>query len=336
MTAFPDLARRASLILTLVTLMAIGCSPLTDNGPPHNSYRVHLDESHPDLQVIGGLIFRGGLVIRDRDSQFGGLSGIEVDHDGSRFIAVSDKGRVVTAALDYDPAGNLTAARDIAVAPLLDGNGKKVRGSRHDSEGLARLPDGRWAVSFEYDHRVELYPANAAGPVTPPLAPLPELPVNPGDRWIGGNSGPEAVAALPDGRLLVIEEGIEKNAGQSRAWLGGQGGWEKLSYRGKAPYRPTDAAVLPGGDVLVLERRASLLGGFGARIVRLSSDSLRAGSALSGTELAVLEPPLTTDNFEGLSVVERPDGSLMLYVVTDNNLWKVQRTLLLMFEIPPK
>jgi hypothetical protein len=330
MVAIPEFARQALLVATLAALAAVGCSPLIASGPSQNSYRVQLDDSHPERRDVGRLRYRGGLALTDTDPDFGGLSGIEVTPDGRRFVAISDRGRAVNGLLDYDDAGDLTGVRDIAVMPLLDNDGKQVRGDRSDSEGLARLPDGRWAVSFERLHRVELYPANTAGPVSPPL---PKLPRPPGVQAAEGNSGLEAVTALPDGRLLLLEEGTEANAGYSRAWLGGADGWASLGYRGEAPYRPTDAVTLPDGDVVVLERRASILGGFGARIVRVPAAGIKPGAELSGTELALFEQPLTTDNYEGISAVRRPDGKVMLYVVSDDNFWGFQRTLLLMFEI---
>ena len=330
MVAIPEFARRAVFIVTLGTLAAVGCSPLIANGPPQNSYRVQLDDSRPERRDIGVLGYRGGLALSDGDEDFGGLSGIKVSADGQRFVAISDKGAVVNGVLDYDDVGDLTGARDIAVMPLLDLDGTRVKGNRRDSEGLALLPDGRWAVSFERWHRVELYPANPAGPVSPPL---PKLPRPSGIQSAEGNSGLEAVTALSDGRLLVIEEGTEDKAGFSRAWIGGENGWASLGYRGKAPYRPTDATTLPNGDVVVLERRASILGGFGARIMRIPASEIRPGAELSGTELAVLEQPVTVDNYEGISAVRQPDGKVMLYVVSDDNFWGFQRTLMLMFEL---
>ena len=57
------------------------------------------------------------------------------------------------------PAGKQASA----VMPLLDLDGTRVKGNRRDSEGLALLPDGRWAVSFERWHRIEFYAANPAG-----------------------------------------------------------------------------------------------------------------------------------------------------------------------------
>jgi hypothetical protein len=51
-------------------------------------------------------------------------------------------------------------------------------------------------------------------------------------------------------------------------------------------------------------------------------------------ELARLEPPLPTDNFEGLAV--RPDagGGLFVYIVSDDNRSPLQRTYLMMFQLP--
>ena len=207
MVAIPEYARRALLVLTLGALAAVGCSPLIANGPQQNSYRVQLDDSRQERREIGMLRYRGGLALSDRDPDFGGLSGIEISADGLRFVAISDKGAVVAGILDYDDAGDLTGARDISVMPLLDIDGTRVKGNRRDSEGLALLPDGRWAVSFERWHRVELYAPNPAGPVTPPL---PKLPRPPGVQSAEGNSGLEALTALPDGRLLVVRRGARR------------------------------------------------------------------------------------------------------------------------------
>ena len=77
----------------------------------------------------------------------------------------------------------------------------------------------------------------------------------------------------------------------------------------------------------------TILGGFGARIMRIPASEIRPGAELSGTELAVLDQPVTVDNYEGISAVRQPDGKVMLYVVSDDNFWGFQRTLMLMFEL---
>ncbi|HSK40083.1 MAG TPA: esterase-like activity of phytase family protein, partial [Arenibaculum sp.] len=264
------------------------------------------------------------------EKEFGGLSGLVVSPDGQQLWAVSDRGSLVTARLAYGEGGELVAARDIALHPLIEADGGAVTGSRSDAEDLTRMPDGSWAVAFERWHRIESYPATPDGPINGPK----ELPRPAGLRQAPGNGGIEALAAFPDGRLLAIEEGREQDAGTHRAWITGPDGWRRLTYRGLAPYRPTGATVLPDGDLLVLERRASLLGGFGARIVRVPGEAIEPGRVVAGEEIARLEPPLSVDNFEGIDAVPAPDGGYVVYLLSDDNFWALQRTLLLMFRLP--
>lgn len=89
------------------------------------------------------------------------------------------------------------------------------------------------------------------------------------------------------------------------------------------------AATLAGGDVMVLERCFTWMGGFTSRIVRVRGDHIRAEAVLKGSELATIDPPLTAENFEGIAVHPLPGGSAYIYLTSDNTL---QRTLLLMFE----
>jgi hypothetical protein len=210
-------------------------------------------------------------------------------------------------------------------------DGRRLGNKFSDAEGLTRLADGGWAVSFERRHRIERYAADPAGPVGRPLGE-PLRP--PGIKSADGNSGLETITALADGRLLAIEEGNAGKAGLHRAWLGGADGWDSLNYRSEPPFVPVDAATMPTGDVLILEREASLLTGFGNRIVRVPAADIRRGAVLRGQELARLQQPLTTDNFEGISAIPGPNGSTLIHIVSDDNFWMVQRTLLLMFELP--
>ena len=77
-------------------------------------------------------------------------------------------------------------------------------------------------------------------------------------------------------------------------------------------FRATDAALLPDGRLLVLNRRASWLEGAGAALVLIDPRTIRPGAVLTGREIARLEWPLIVDNMEGLSVTreERPDDRL--------------------------
>jgi hypothetical protein len=147
-------------------------------------------------------------------------------------------------------------------------------------------------------------------------------------------------------RLLVCEE--RKGASSTvPAWIGGGSeAWREREYPltfdggwAAEPFRPTGAARLPNGDLLVVERRFPPLA---ARLVLLERASLGGRGALEPRELARIEPPLTLDNFEGVEVRRDARGRTLVYVLSDdNNCAKVngsarrgiQRTLLLMFEL---
>lgn len=324
-------ARTAAVLLVLALLASLslvpGCASLWADGRPAP---LPLDPAAPAMERVGELDFTGGLVLAPDIEGFGGLSGLHVSEDARRLWAVSDRGDLMTGDLVYDGRGRLSDLRNIRIRPLVEEDGEAVSGKRSDAEDLTRLSDGRWAVSFERWHRIELYPGDPEGPVGPPR----RLRRPDGLEDAPGNGGVEALAALGDGRLLAIEEGSERTAGRHRAWIGGEEGWKRLTYVGEAPYRPTAATALPGGDLLVLERRASLLGGFGARIVRVPGDTLAPGAVIEGREIARLEPPLSVDNFEGMAAVPEPDGGIRIFLVSDDNFWALQRTLLMSFRLP--
>ncbi|WP_420867243.1 esterase-like activity of phytase family protein [Azospirillum baldaniorum] len=264
----------------------------------------------------------------------GGLSGLWVSDSGDRFAAVSDNGKSVTGRLSYDAQGRLAGAGHYDVRPLTLDKSPDYRGRLNDSEDLVRLPGGGWLVPFERNHRILRY----EGADRPEGAPR-KLPVPPGLENAPANGGVEALAALPDGRILAIEEGDDDGVRERHAWIASvelktRGDWQPLTYRAAPRFRPTAAAPLPDGGVLVLERRVSLLGGWAARIVHVPTDSLRGGATMDGVELARLEPPLPTDNFEGLAVRPGEDGNLLVYIVSDDNRSPLQRTYLMMFQLP--
>ncbi|TWA87332.1 hypothetical protein FBZ83_101194 [Azospirillum brasilense] len=328
--------RLRTLVIPFCALLAVagGCAAVAGNGgPAESSVPVALDRDRPDLSEVGALRFRGALRL-PAGAGVGGLSGLWVSDSGDRFVAVSDLGKSVTGRLSYDAQGRLAGAGQYDVRPLALDKDPDYRGRLNDSEDLARLPDGGWLVPFERNHRILRY-EGAARPEGPPR----KLPTPPGLESAPSNGGVEALAALADGRILAIEEGDDNGVRERHAWIAPtdlkkRGDWQPLTYRAAPRFRPTAAAPLPDGGVLVLERRVSLLGGWAARIVHVPADSLRGGATMDGVELARLEPPLLTDNFEGLAVRPGPDGDLLVYVVSDDNRSPLQRTYLMMFQLP--
>jgi hypothetical protein len=307
---------------------------------------VPLDPADPGRERVGALAYRGGIWLRSADSRFGGLSDLRVNADGSRLWAISDCGYGVSAALSYDAQGRLSGLADPRIVELVGSDGEPLSREERDAESLV-LEGSSLEVGFEGTNRILAYA------LAPEFGgPARSLPVPRGLHHCKANGGIETMVLLDGGHRLLVCEESKRPSLDTLAWIGADDQWSERSYPllfdggwGGEPFRPTSAARLPGGDVLVLERRFPPTG---ARIVRISGDDLAAASTsgsrrpLHPREIARLEKPLTLDNFEGIDV--RTDrGLTLVYVLSDdNNCAKrrhgprgtgLQRTLLLMFAL---
>lgn len=312
--------------------LTVACAADSGNRvPSYTIQRVVPDTGGNGPVRLGRLTFRGGIDIRG--GGIGGLSGLAVFDDGRRFAAISDHGQVVRGDLSYDAGGGLAGASELTLQPLA-GTGAKGLKRATDSEDLLRLPSGDWLVSFEGTPRVWRYPAAMGQRDALPVW----LPVPADTATTPLNGGLEAMTLFADGRLLLLEEGNDNGNPVRRGWLApglptAADDWQRLTYHARPGYRPTAAAALPDGGLLVLERHVSLLAGWGARLVRVPAAAVRPGGVLDGEEIASLGPPLPLDNYEGLTVRVGADGRLAVYLVSDDNFSPLQRTLLLMFTL---
>jgi len=290
---------------------------------------VPLNPKNPRERVVGRLEYRGGLHLVSDDPRFGGLSSIRVLPDGERLAAVNDEGWWLSARL-VQREGRLEGVADVEMGPLLGPDGRPPEGKdSRDAESLALLPDGSFVVGFEREHRLLRYPAGAGRPDGVPVV----VPPPPGLEQAPFNGGIEALVALRGGLLALTEYWIEKD--QVVGWTGGPNEWKRLGLRFEQALRPSDGALLPRGDVLILERAYNPQRGVvNVRIRQIGRDQLRPGSALGGRLVAEFAPPLVLDNFEGISAVRHEGGETHVYLVSDDNLNTAQqRTLLLMFAI---
>lgn len=319
---------RAVRWLLLLAVATTACNPAS--GGERTVPVLVPPEAQAEL-ARGPLIFRGAVEVGSLGGRVGGLSGLAVLDGGQRFVAISDVGRVVTGRLVYDRERRLAGIDDLAVRPLPDADGRPVEGRRRDAESISRLPDGRWVVSFERAHRIEIYPPSPDGPGRPTGPAL----VPPGAEDLPSNSGLETVTVLADGRLFALAEGPDNGRPERDGWVGGPDGWARFTYLAAPGYRPTDATVLPDGDLLVLERYFSLFGGLAGRIVRVPVASVVAGARVSGELLRELAPPLPVSNYEGLSAVRTADGETLVFVVSDDNFSAALTTYLLAFALRP-
>lgn len=316
-----SLSRRVVLAGGLAALLArpAAAAPITVR-----ARRLPLSETEKPPDRLGPLTFLGALDLRSDHPDFGGFSGLLLDPDLTLY-AVSDRGAGLTARLELDQAGALTGLVDARLFPLLDSRGRPLgRGAWGDAEALARLPDGQFLIAFERQHRIMRHDA-----IDRPGRPVPSPP---GLAAAPRNGGIEALTVLADGRVLAIAEQLTGRAPDTvAAWLGPPDGraWQRRDWRTDGDFVPVDAAALPDGGALVLERRFGWLTGFASRIMRLEAASL-APPVLAGAEIARLEPPLLADNFEGIAVAPAHRG-LHVLLVSDDNFHPLQRTLLLLF-----
>lgn len=288
----------------------------------------------------GKLIWEGGIEITSPNGQFGGWSGLAVSADGAALLAVSDEGRWLTAMLLYDERGRLSGLAEGRMAPMLGLDGKPLEGKTlGDAESLAIDSDtliGNAYVGFERAHRIWRYDLAQAGFAARPEQLLTQRNfgrLNPN----GGIESLELLApARPDAdpRLLAITEDTFDPRGLIRGFIADGRDVSWIALKPNGPYKPTDAALLPGGDILLLERRFSLLAGVGMELRLIRGGDVKAGTILEGEMLAEAGPHYSIDNMEGLAVRQDRNGDMLIYMISDNNFNPLQRTLLLMFRLP--
>ncbi len=290
---------------------------------------VPFSEERPGARRIGALRFQGALALTARDEKFGGLSGLELSRDGGRLIFVTDAGRWMMATPRHDQRGWLAGLEQIEMGVLTGPDGRPPDGRRNrDAEAITRV-DGGYAVAFEHRHRLWRYRATASPFGAPPV----EVPLPAELRDAPPNGGIEALTVLGDGRLVALAEDFPQDGPTFAGWIRTRGIWRGFRWRREALFRPVGAALLPGGDVLVLERRFSFLGGFAVRLVRVPGAAFRPGATVVGHEIARIEPPLIEENFEGIAAQRAPGGGIRLYLVSDDNFHPLQRTILVQFAL---
>jgi hypothetical protein len=292
----------------------------------------------PQATRVGKLAWRGGLALRTDHAAFGGWSGLWVADDGQSLRAVSDEGAWLVARLRTDPARRLAGLEDARLGRLKGPDGAVLAGkSWTDAESLAVLADGSLLVGFERRHRLLRYPAGderRGGGLAGTPAPFPAPPAL---ARAPANAGLEAMTALQDGRLFLLSEAHTVMPGTTSGWIGTMRGgaphWSAFHYTLVDGFRPTAAAALPDGDVVILERSVELLGGWRVRVMRLKAAALAPDAVVRAEELARLETPVVTENLEGVAARSGPGGETLLWLMSDDNFSPWQQSVLLHFAL---
>jgi hypothetical protein len=69
------------------------------------------------------------------------------------------------------------------------------------------------------------------------------------------------------------------------------------------------------------------------RIRNVPVAAIKPGALVDGPQLIFADTGYEIDNMEGLSVHRDAGGALVLTLISDNNFWGLQRTLLLQFTL---
>lgn len=280
---------------------------------------------------FGELEFLGGLELSTAEKSFGGLSGLSISPDGRRILALSDHGYWVAATLESE-GGRPSGVSDAQIAPMLGPRGRPLpKSRRYDAESLC-VAGGVAYVGLEQVHEVLRFPIGQDG-----LAAWGEpISVPPGVKTLPANKGLEALgmptAGPYAGNLIAIAERSangEDTPTKGFFITGPQGGFTVARH---GDFDITDLAFLPGGDMLLLERRFGFLSGFAMRIRRIDGRSLRPGAQLDGPTLVMLDRSSRVDNMEGIAI-HRDASGLVVTLVSDDNYFFLQKAVLLQFRL---
>jgi hypothetical protein len=251
---------------------------------------------------------------------FGGFSALQVS--GGFLTLLSD-----TAALVRIAQGDkLKLWRGAITLPPAE-CGIKAIAEERDIESITTDPKtGTLWLGFEHRNGVCRIASPEQGGIR--FRALPEM-----ERW-PKSGGPEAMARLSDGAFLIFSERPRGNGPVGdmlyvdRDPTDPEAKVTSMRYRPPTGYRPVDAAQLPDGRVLVLNRRFQFPFQFSSRLSIIDKPEPKEGQIVGGPILARFDGKALGENFEGLAIDD--DGeSLTLWLVADDNFMPIQRTLLM-------
>lgn len=305
--------RRCIVAAVATALSAAACEERPPELPAGADHQVRPALIGDSLRAhgAGALRLRGGVAVQLRNDGIGGFSGLHVSEDGTHLTAVG-WGGWLRGTLEYDPAGNLSGFAPEGVWPLLDPAGRPVEADDdRDAESLVHGGDGYY-VGFETNNRIWRY-GRIDGPAAPVELPARHLSSIP--EWGGFSS----VVLTERGDLLALTEGWQDAAGNTRGLLWGDEGVQVVSLRAAPGWLPVDLALLPGGDLLLVEVREGESGRYdNTRFSRIGGGEVRAGAILRATELATLRPPEHSEKIEGVHAATGRGGETLIYAISDS------------------
>jgi hypothetical protein len=304
-------------------------TPITINARAIASFQ----PGRPAAKRFGNLEFRGGLVLSSPNEDFGGWSGLVMAADGKGLLAISDAGSWLRADVAY--AGTRPVAlANARLGPLRALRGRALRAKREQDAEAATLDGtlerGTLLVGFERLHRIGRFEIRD-GRIG---APTEYLAVPEEARRMPRNQGFEALAVIRAGplrgSLVAFAERFTRGSGYHTGWIWVEGRPHRLQLRDIDGFNITDAAGLPDGGLLVLERYFRWTEGVSMRIRRLQASEIKPGARLTGRILFQGDSSYDIDNMEGMAVHRGAAGEVVVTLISDDNFNRLlQRTVLL-------
>lgn len=266
-----------------------------------------------------GIRVAGSWRLASSDQDFGGASGLMLRD--TVLTILTDSGRL------FDLEGG-QPVRSRALPPACARPGGK---SKADAEAMTVSPDGTGLqVALERVNMVCSWRPDA--PEAAVLSPVSAM------RSWKRNRGAEAMANLPGKGTLIIGEGADTADGQRPLlWYHGDPAnpstaMTTMRYLPPEGFKPGDAAFLPDGRLIVLNRQTRF-GKQAATVLTIhEAFAPQEQALLTGRELARIENSAEAANYEGMAI-EPHEGRTTIWLVSDNNFRANVETRLLRLEL---
>ncbi len=289
------------------------------------AHRLAVPAGNVDIPTALSLHLTDAWELTSANSEFGGLSAMYASGRALTFVA--DRGALIR--LGSNPASE--SWRGI-VSPLPFGCGDMNDKHLRDTESLAFDPKmGTLWIGFEHRNGIcRIASENNEGT-------LFNAPKAMSHWWKAG--GPEAMVRLKGGGFLIFQETPRDHAPDNDVLYFDRDPAEPsakvtlMRYRAPTGFSPVDAAQLPDGRLLVLNRQFALPFNFTNRLSILTLPKIKPGALLTGPIIARIDGGGIADNYEALAI-DSDGQDLSIWLASDSNFFSIQRTLLLRFAWP--
>lgn len=253
---------------------------------------------------------------------FGGFSAL-IALPENRLVAFSDRsGRLSLTEPDAGtPAQSVTRQQPALGDPLaiID-----IEAAAHDPQS------GRYWLVMENNDAIHRFDADHT--------PQGILKLDARALGWSSNTGAEVMERLDDGRFIILPEGRRTGLIFATDPLE-KGVYTQFAYLPPVPgHAATDMAQLPDGRVLLLLRNLDVVGGIPPFESKIAiGPPPKTGSKLAWTPQVTLDLAgvIPRDNYEGIAVREMADGRVAVWLISDDNMSVIQRTLVAKLILDP-